>query len=288
VLTKKVFVLTGGSNGIGEATIRLLSSHGSFTVFGDIDIEKGERLQSEFPDLVTFVQTNVTDYDDILKLFDAAYKKHGRVDHAVSNAGIMEADSWFPESLDLETVKETPSTATLNVNLKGTLMFARVAMAYMKEGRTETDDKSLVLMSSIAGFKETPGVSTYTVSKHGVMGLMRSLRLISRKRYGVRINCINPWATKTAMIADFETAWTSMGLPLNEASDISNMILAAASNPDLHGEAILVEGGSGWPIEKNLDRTQPEWMGKEPSDRIEKGHEALGYGTYNFQRTPKK
>lgn len=79
------------------------------------------------------------------------------------------------------------------------------------------------------------------------------------------------------MIADFESAWTGLGLPLNEACDVGNMILTAASNPDLNGEAIHVAGGRGWPIEKNLNRLQPEWIGKEPSDTMEKGHELLGY-----------
>lgn len=52
-----------------------------------------------------FVKTDVTDYESLLHLFDTAWKQFGRVDIAISNAGLQEAGTWFDPALDLETVK---------------------------------------------------------------------------------------------------------------------------------------------------------------------------------------
>ena len=56
-----------------------------------------------------FVKTDVTDYDSVLRLFDTAWKKYGRVDIAISNAGIQEAGNWFDPALSLETIKTARS-----------------------------------------------------------------------------------------------------------------------------------------------------------------------------------
>jgi NAD(P)-dependent dehydrogenase (short-subunit alcohol dehydrogenase family) len=51
------------------------------------------------------VKTDVTDYESLLRLFEAAWEKFGRVDIAISNAGLQEAGNWFDPSLDLESLK---------------------------------------------------------------------------------------------------------------------------------------------------------------------------------------
>ena len=52
------------------------------------------------------MQTDVTDYDSVLNLFDTALKKHGRVDVAIANAGVQEAGDWFEKGLSLEDVRK--------------------------------------------------------------------------------------------------------------------------------------------------------------------------------------
>jgi hypothetical protein len=93
----------------------------------------------------------------------------------------MEIGNWFDPSLDLPSIKkvihairnepirkvltfQTPNKLVLDVNLLGTLYFARIAAVYLRQGAQPGDDKSLVLMSSAAGFKETPGMFLYQVS----------------------------------------------------------------------------------------------------------------------------
>jgi NAD(P)-dependent dehydrogenase (short-subunit alcohol dehydrogenase family) len=59
------------------------------------------------------------------------------------------------------------------------MYFARIALAYLAHGQDPNapTDKSLTFLSSVAGFKETPGIPVYQAAKHGVLGLMRSLPL---------------------------------------------------------------------------------------------------------------
>ena len=84
--------------------------------------------------------------------------------------------------LTLESVRQPPTAAVrmLAVNAKAPMYFARLASVYLrqpsKDDTAGTMDKSLTFTSSVAAFREDPGLHAYTASKHAVMGLMRSLR----------------------------------------------------------------------------------------------------------------
>ena len=98
---------------------------------------------------------DVAKYDDNIKLFATAFTKHGRVDHAIACAGILEQGKWFDPELTIETVKTPESNVTIDVNLVGVLYFARIAVVYLKEAKSKAEDKSLTLISSAAGFRES-------------------------------------------------------------------------------------------------------------------------------------
>ena len=98
---------------------------------------------------------DVATYDDNIKLFDTAYTKHGRVDHAIACAGILEQGKWFDRELTIATVKTPESNRAIDVNLLGVLYFARIAVVYLKEAKSKEEDKSVTLISSAAGFRES-------------------------------------------------------------------------------------------------------------------------------------
>lgn len=188
VLKDKVVVLTGGALGVGSCLVRLAHKAGAHVFFGDVLDEQGEALEKELKSssksgtTVKYIHCDVTSYDHNLKLLETAYDECGRIDHAVAVAGIGERGNMFDPDLTLESVREEPtrSMSVVDVNLKGVLYFARVASVYLRQ-RNEADastsvDKSLTLVSSVAGIREDPGLYVYTPSKHGVMGLMRALR----------------------------------------------------------------------------------------------------------------
>lgn len=181
-LRDKVVVLTGGALGVGQSVVRSLNVCGAHVFFGDVLDEAGLELQDELSSsetIVKYIHCDVTSYQQTLALFDTAYKMCGRIDHAIANAGLGEQGNMFDPNLTLESVKEEPkkSMSIVDVNLKGVLYFARIASVYLRQGDgNEKRNKSLTLVSSVAGFREDPGLYVYTPSKHGVLGLMRALR----------------------------------------------------------------------------------------------------------------
>jgi NAD(P)-dependent dehydrogenase (short-subunit alcohol dehydrogenase family) len=208
---------TGGALGIGSELVHLLHSHGSHIFFGDVLISQGEALAAELAKTsntgqeVKFLYTNVQDHLANLGLFDLALKTCGRVDHAVSVAGINREENIVDKELTLESVRkvclvslsafanlrcwgvgdkietdvmqqEPDIDDSLDVNLRAPILFSRIASVYLrqqppneKEAKTSTT-KSLTLVSSVAGFTEAPGLAVYSAGKHGVYGLMRALR----------------------------------------------------------------------------------------------------------------
>jgi NAD(P)-dependent dehydrogenase (short-subunit alcohol dehydrogenase family) len=165
------------------------------------------------------------------------------------------------------------------VNLVGTLYFSRIAAVYLHQNAKPHEDKSLVLLSSVAGFIETPGLFCYTSSKHGVLGLLRSLRPYIPKTHGIRVNAICPWMTDTGMVDGIREGWLQEGLPVNTPGDVGRIILEVGGDGKTNGKAVFVEGGRGWDIEEGIQRTEPQWLGEEVSKTLAKGQAVLGDGT---------
>ena len=163
---------TGGASGIGAATVSRLYSAGASVVFGDTSTAAAEdvvsSLRSFKPNTLTgnvdFVQCNVTEYADNYKLFKTAYDKYKRLDHAVACAGILEQGQWFDPDLTIESVGQEQATeAVLDVNLLGSCIFARMAVVFLRDGLQKSENKSVTLLSSIAAFRESPGLYMYQV-----------------------------------------------------------------------------------------------------------------------------
>ena len=139
--------------------------NGARVVLGDINTEAAEELSKEYPG-VSFVKCDVTKYDDIYNLFKTAYEKYGRIDHAVSSAGIYEVGNWYDPNLTIESVKgDSGDLKTLNVNVIGTLHFARIAAVFLREGKKDGQDRSIALLSSVNAWRESPGLFIYQVCR---------------------------------------------------------------------------------------------------------------------------
>ncbi|KAL2841136.1 hypothetical protein BJY01DRAFT_257141 [Aspergillus pseudoustus] len=288
-LKDKVIVLTGGANGIGAALVEYACEHGAYVYFGDLAVEAGEAIAKRVnrtnssPPRAVFVQTDVTSYDSVLKLFDSAMDTYGRIDHAVAGAGITEIGNIFDPALDMESIRQPPTSKVLDVNLNGCLYVARIAAVYLRQNRptgtTTKTDRSITLISSVAGFKESPGLFVYQAAKHGVLGLMRALRLyLCAPAHDIRVNTICPWMTQTAMVKGVQDAWHKAGLPVNSPLDVGKVIAAVLGDEGLNGAAMYVEGGRAWEIERNLDRLEGQWLGEEASRSLARGQEVLGSG----------
>jgi NAD(P)-dependent dehydrogenase (short-subunit alcohol dehydrogenase family) len=135
-----------------------------------------------------------------LNLFRTARNLFGPIDIVIANAGISTPQDPFLPVSDSEIEKEF-STKEIDVNLKGCLFTARIGMHFLREEKKGGEKGGdLVLVSSIAGFKESTGLGVYTASKHGVLGLLRGVR-VQAEREGVRMNAVCPWMTSEFVIS---------------------------------------------------------------------------------------
>jgi len=297
-LKDKVVVITGSAHGIGLQTVILLHSSGAKVIHGDWDSINGQKVDTSLTSPspkggeTTFVKTDVTDYDSIINLFEVAREKYGRVDVAISNAGITELENWFDPSLSLESIKIKPHMKVLDVNLTGCLYFSRIASVYLKLATKPSEDKSLVLVSSTAGFKETPGLFTYTAAKHGIIGLLRSSRPYLPKTHNIRINAICPWMTDTVMAKGIREMWIKEGMPVNTPEQVARVMLEVAvgkvsggkgmqgvEGERWNGRAVFVEGGRAWDIEEGINGTEEVWLSEKVAKTLNRGQVILGDGS---------
>ncbi|VUC31068.1 unnamed protein product [Clonostachys rosea] len=289
-LENQVVVLTGGAHGVGESVVTTLYSVGAHVVFGDIDetacsqlIQRLIKTHPSSTGSLAFRRVDVRKYEDNLGLFQDAFSRYGRVDHAMSIAGVTEGQNWFDPSLDLTSIAQPPSTSVLDINLLGALYFARIAAVYLRQGPESGHDKSLMLTGSLASFKEQPGLCVYQPAKHGVLGLFRAIRKNLSSR-GIRINILCPGLISTGMSSKIQHIWEVNGLPINTASQVGDYALSLITKGEQEdgsiktGVAIYVEGGKGWEFESELDRLDEEWMGAEMARNCVEINRVLGVG----------
>lgn len=189
-LEGKVVVITGASSGNGEATARLLSGQGATVVLGARRLERIQSLARELTGRggkALAIATDVTHYDQVKSLVDAAVQTYGRIDVMLNNAGLM------PHS-PLERLKIDDWSRTIDVNLKGVLYGIAAALPYMRQQKSG----HIINVSSVAGHKVRPGSAVYAATKTAVRVLSEGLRQ-EVKPYNIRTTVISPGALATEL-----------------------------------------------------------------------------------------
>src|ERR1051325_10519942 len=177
----KVVVVTGASSGLGEATARLLSAQGAKVVLGARRIDRLQSLAEELEGSggkALAIATDVTDYDQVKRLVDAAVQAYGRIDVIINNAGLM-------PSSPLERLKIDDWNRMIDVNIKGVLYGIAAALPYMQQQKSG----HFINVSSVAGHKVRPGGTVYSATKHAVRVISEGLRQ-EVKPYNIRTTII--------------------------------------------------------------------------------------------------
>ena len=191
-LAGRVAVVTGAASGIGLASARRLAAEGATVVLADIcDEETGAGLAAELDGL--FVQTDVTDRDQVERLFATAKQTYGSVDVAFNNAGISppEDDSILTTGLDAwQRVQE--------VNLTSVYLCCKAALPHMLE-----QERGSII--NTASFVAVMGAATsqiaYSASKGGVLSMTRELGVQFARR-GIRVNALCPGPVDTPLLQE--------------------------------------------------------------------------------------
>jgi NAD(P)-dependent dehydrogenase (short-subunit alcohol dehydrogenase family) len=241
-----VAVVTGGASGLGLATTKRLLDKGASVVVIDL---KGEDAVKELGDRARFVQTNVTDPEQVSAALDAA-EQMGALRINVNCAGIGSAmktlskDGPFP--LDV-------FTKTIEVNLIGTfnvlrLSAERIARTTPVEGKNGAERGVIVNTASVAAFEGQIGQAAYSASKGGVVGMTLPIaRDLSRDL--IRVCTIAPGLFKTPLLGSLpQQAQDSLGkqVPhparLGDPDEYGALAVHIVENPMLNGEVIRLDG----------------------------------------------
>ena len=207
----KVFLLTGASSGIGEATARRAVESGYRVVLGARSIDKLEALAAELgSDNAIAIRCDVTDWADQEALVASALDRFGRLDVALANAGFGAKRGFLEESPELWK-------SMVLTNVYGCALTIRATLPSLKEWKGH-----LLLTGSVAGRRALPG-SLYSATKWAVTAMGEAARL-ELNGTGVRVTLIEPGSVDTPF---FDSPPDGALAP----DDIARAILYAVSQP---------------------------------------------------------
>ncbi|UPW84174.1 SDR family NAD(P)-dependent oxidoreductase [Lysinibacillus sp. Ag94] len=181
----KIAVVTGGSQGIGRAIAIRLAELGSKVIItylnNHIEANKTiEEINNKFQSDSKALQLDVRDYKSVEEVFSQIIKDYGTIDILVNNAAVSAERALAINSLD-------NWADILSTNIMGTINCIKAVSLHMLLERKG----SITNISSVAGIKGLPKLSSYSASKAGIIGLTRSLSK-EFASYNVRINVVAP------------------------------------------------------------------------------------------------
>lgn len=246
-LKGKVVVLTGGSSGIGLATVKLLLSLGASVVSGDINPPAASE-STETPAFL-FVKTNVASWDDLTALFKKAKQHFGRIDCVFANAGIGPRANYLALEIDDQGNLKEPSHELMEVGLRGLINTTSLAVHYIKD---QPEGGSIVLMGSSTGLQPLRAVD-YSAAKHGVLGFGRGFaRIADVAGLPIRINTLMPSWTTSNVLPDLEGLMRGISHVPQPALVVARAAAYLMADTSRQGDVIYVADGKYKEIEKTV------------------------------------
>ena len=252
MLKDKIALITGGGRGIGRAIALAFARERATVIVSARTAEQVEAVAKEIGGGSVAVICDVADPESVGAMFRRAHEALGRgPDILVNNAGIAESATLIQTDDELWH-------RHLNINLSGTFYCTRAALPSMVEKRWGR----IINVASIAGKMGAPYISAYAASKHGVLGLTRSVAH-EVATLGITANAICPGYVETEMVSrsierikartgrseaeameSFKKMSPQQRLVTVEEVAAVALLLASDEGRGINGQAINVDGGT--------------------------------------------
>jgi NAD(P)-dependent dehydrogenase (short-subunit alcohol dehydrogenase family) len=242
-LNGKIAVVTGGTTGIGLATVRLFAQEGAKVIATGRNAETLAAARTELEGVAEVVESDAGDPVQVRKLVADVGRKHGRIDVLFLNAGIVKFAPFgeYPE----ETFDEI-----IGVNLKGPFVALQAALPFLGKGA------SVIVNTSVASERFVAGAAVYSASKAALSSLAKGAALELAGR-GVRVNAVEPGPITTPILGKLGLSATDRkgiedrigeGVPLGRfgaAEEVARAALFLASDESsfITGHDLAVDGG---------------------------------------------
>ena len=188
LLDGKIALITGGGRGIGREIALTFARQGARIAVAARTAEQVEQVAREIGNNAIALVCDVSDSESVTRMFSDLRERLGDADILVNNAGIAESATFVNTSDELWH-------RHISINLSGTFYCTRAALPAMLKKRWGR----VINIASIAAKTGAPYVSAYTASKHGVLGLTRTLAL-EVATTGITVNAICPGYVETDMV----------------------------------------------------------------------------------------
>ncbi|MDI3322764.1 YciK family oxidoreductase [Pontibacterium granulatum] len=195
LLEGRIILVTGAGDGIGRAAAKTYAAHGATVVLLGRTLEKLESLYDEIeaagypqPAIVPLNLESATEHE-YMELANTLEQEFGRLDGLLNNAGSLGVRT------SIETYDPTIWNQVMQVNVNASFMLTQALLPLLQE----SDDASIVFTSSGVGRKGRAYWGAYAVSKFATEGLMQVMADELENTSPIRVNCINPGATRTQM-----------------------------------------------------------------------------------------
>ncbi|GHF13516.1 oxidoreductase [Kordiimonas sediminis] len=244
--TNRHVVITGGATGIGRAVAAAFLKEGAQVTIASRNEERLQDAKSALGGNVSTAVLDVTKEDDVTQVFADI----GPVDILVNNAGAAGTAPLHKTSLDLWN-------QMLSVNLTGAFLCTRAVL----DGMKKRNQGRIITIASTSGLKGYAYTAAYTASKHGVIGMTRSLAL-ELANSAITANCVCPGFTDTEIVAEaLDTIIQTTGRSRSDAlaelvshnpqkrlitpEEVASAVLwlSEDNNGSMNGHSMVVAGG---------------------------------------------
>jgi len=216
-LDGKIGLVTGGASGIGRATVERFTVAGMRVCVVDVDIDGATAVAEQFGG--TAFAADVGESGAVDAAFAHCVETLGGVDVAFLNAGIAIGVA------DLDTLSDAVYQRIMRVNVDGVVYGLRAAIRAMR-----ANGGAIVATASLAGLIPFPPDPIYDLTKHAVVGLMRSVAPTLAAQ-GITANCVNPGMTDTNILSDAaKQVFAEADFPLMPASQIAEAVVHAVTS----------------------------------------------------------